>query len=90
MIKNETATTESEPVELRPRTMADGRIDLATVRWTIEHMHDELAQKPQLGRVRNALAIALLELDRAQRDTRAITAEDLGPSRYLPWTTKRT
>lgn len=90
MIKNEAAATESEPVELRPRTMADGHIDLATVRWTIEHMHDELAKRPQLGRVRNALAIALLELDRAQRDTRSITAGDLGPSRYLPWTTKRT
>jgi hypothetical protein len=90
MVKNEATRAENDPVELRPRTVAGGRIDIATVRWTIEQMHDELAGTQELGRVRTALAIALMELDRAQRDSRAIVTDDLGWSRYFPWTTKRT
>lgn len=89
MVKDETATAVGNPVELRPRTVAGGRVDVATVRWTIEHMHEELADAPELGRVRNALAIALMELERAQRENRAIITDDLGWSRYFPWTTKR-
>ena len=88
MAKNPTAV--SEPVELRPRTVADGRIDVASLRWTIEHMHGELEGAADLGRVRNALAIALMELDRADRQRVAIVTDDLGWSRYFPWTTKPT
>ncbi len=89
MVKDATATA-GEPTALRPRTVADGRIDVATLRWTIEHMHGELEGSAELGRVRNALAIALLELDRADRQRVAITSDDLGWSRYFPWTTKPT
>ena len=85
MTKNATAV-ENEPIELRPRTIAGGRIDMAAVRWAIEHMHDELAGTPEMGRVRNALAIALMELDRAQKQSAAIITDDLGWSRYFPWT----
>jgi hypothetical protein len=88
MAKDATATDRG-PVELRPRTQADGRLDVASVRWTIEHMHCELAGTPELGRVRNALAIALMELDRAHRQSSAIITDDLGWSRYFPWTTKQ-
>lgn len=76
---------EAEPIELRPRAGADGRVDIAGVRWTLEHMHDELAGNPELGRVRNALAIALMEIDRAQHNNSALAAHGLGWSRYLPW-----
>jgi hypothetical protein len=76
---------DSGPVELRPRVAADGRVDVAGVRWTIEHMHGELAGKPDLVRVRNALAIALLELDRAEHQAGPLNAHGLGWSRYLPW-----
>lgn len=86
MVKDATATADSGPVELRPRTVAGGRIDVASVRWTIEHMHGELAGAPELGRVRNALAIALMEIDRAQRQSAAVITDDLGWSRYFPWT----
>jgi hypothetical protein len=90
MVKDQSVTAESESVELRPRTVAEGGFDVVSVRWTIEQMHDELAGRSEFGRVRNALAIALMELDRAQRDNRAIITEDLGRSRYFPWTLKRT
>lgn len=80
----------SEPVELRPRTVAGGRIDVASLRWTIERMHGELEGTAELGRVRNALAIALMELDRAERQRVAIVTEDLGRSCYFPWTMKPT
>jgi len=89
MVKNRTATA-SEPVELRPRTVADGRIDVASLRWTIEHMHSELEGTAELGRVRNALAIALMELDRADRQRLTVITDDLGWSRYFPWTAKPT
>ena len=80
----------SEPVELRPRTRAGGRIDAASLRWTIEQMHSELEGTAELGRVRNALAIALMELERAERQRVAIITDDLGWSRYFPWTAKPT
>jgi hypothetical protein len=49
-------------------------------------MHSELAGTPELARVRNALAIALLEVDRAKRLRMAIKGGDLGWSRHFPWT----
>jgi hypothetical protein len=76
---------DSGPIELRPRATPDGRVDVAGVRWTIEHMHGELAEKPELSRVRNALAIALMELDRTEQRDAALSAHGLGWSRYLPW-----
>jgi hypothetical protein len=76
---------ESEPIELRPRATADGRVDVASVRWTIEHMHSELAGNTDLSRVRNALAIAMLELDKVQRQDAVLSAPGLGWSHYLPW-----
>lgn len=76
---------DSGPIELRPRMTADGHVDVASVRWTISHMHGELAGNPELSRVRNALAIALLELDRAEQQNAALGAHGLGWSRYLPW-----
>ena len=85
MVKDARAQA-SEPIELRPRAAVDGRVDLAGVRWTIEHMHGELAETPSLSRVRNALAIALMELDRVQRQGGAVITDDLGWSRYFPWT----
>jgi hypothetical protein len=88
MMKDATAAA-GEPIELRPRTVTDGRIDVATLRWTIEHMHGELEGSAELGRVRNALAIALLELDRADRQRKAIITDDLGRSNYFPWMPKR-
>ncbi len=90
MVKVQSVTEESGPVETAPSAVAGSGIDVVSVRWTIEQMHDELAGSTEFGRVRNALAIALMELDRAQRDTRAIITEDLGRSRYFPWTIKRT
>jgi hypothetical protein len=89
MVKDSTAAADNGPVELRPRTVAGGRTDTAGVRWTLEQMHSELAGTPELGRVRNALAIALMELDRAHRQSTTIITDDLGRSRYFPWTTKR-
>jgi hypothetical protein len=89
MVKNKVAAA-SEPVELRPRAVAGGKIDLANLRWTIEHMHGELEGAPELGRVRNALAIALMELDRAEKQRVAIITDDLGRSRYFPWIMKPT
>jgi hypothetical protein len=86
MVKHATAPTGSTPVELRPRTDADGRTDVASLRWTIEHMYGELAGTPELARVRDALAIALLEIDRAKRLRMAIKGGDLSWSRYFPWT----
>jgi hypothetical protein len=76
---------DSGPIELRPRATADGRVDVAGVRWTIEHIHSELAGNPDLSRVRNALAIAMLELDRVERHDEVLSAHGLGWSRYLPW-----
>ena len=73
------------PIELRPRATRDGRVDAAGVRWTIEHIHDELAGNPELSRVRNALAIALMELDRAGRNDDVLGVHGLSWSRYLPW-----
>ncbi len=75
----------AEPIELRPRTGADGHLDLASVRWTVEHMHGELAASPELARVRNALAIALMEIDRVQQNSGALGAHGTAWSRYLPW-----
>ena len=75
----------AEPIELRPRASADGRVDVAGVRWTVEHMHGELAEIPELSRVRNALAIALLELDRVQQAKSVLGANGAAMSRYLPW-----
>lgn len=72
-------------IELRPRATADGRVDVAGVRWTLEHMHGELAGNIELSRVRNALAIALMEIDRVQQQDTALGAHGLGWSRYLPW-----
>lgn len=72
---------DSGPIELRPRATPDGRVDVAGVRWTIEHMHGELAGKPELSRVRNALAIALMELDRIEQRDAALSAHGLGWSR---------
>jgi hypothetical protein len=89
MVKNGTAAA-SEPVELRPRTVTGGRIDVASLRWTIEHMRGELEGTAELGRVRNALAIALMELDRVERERVAVITDDLGWSRYFPWTSKPT
>ena len=88
MVKNSTAAA-GEPVELRPRSMADGRMDVAGLRRTIGQMHSELEGNQDLGRVRNALAIALMELERADRQRTAIITDDLGRSRYFPWTAKR-
>ena len=88
MVKDATAPNGSAPVELRPRTVVDGRLDIASLRWTIEQMHGELARAPDLARVRDALAIALLEIDRAKRLRMAIKGGDLGWSRYFPWTTR--
>ena len=76
---------ESEPIELRPRATPDGRVDVASVRWTIEHMHSELAGNTDLSRVRNALAIAMLELDKVQRQDAVLSAPGLGWSQYLTW-----
>jgi len=76
---------DSGPIELRPRATPDGRIDIAGLRWTIEHMHGELAGNGELSRVRNALAIALMELERTERQEVALNAHGLGWSRYLPW-----
>jgi len=90
MVKDSMAMADSGPVELRPRAEAGGRVDVATVRRTIAHMHGDLAGTPEMGRVRNALAIALMELERAERQSMAIITDDLGRSRYFPWTTKRT
>jgi len=89
MVKNRVVAA-SEPVELRPRAVAGGRIDLASLRWTIEQMHGELEDTAELGRVRNALAIALLELDRVERERVAVITDDLGWSRYFPWASKPT
>ena len=89
MVKDATAPTDSSPVELRPRTDGDGRLDIASLRWTIEQMHGEIARAPELARVRDALAIALLEIDRAKRIRMAIKGGDLGWSRYFPWTPRR-
>ena len=88
MVKNSTAVA-GEPVELRPRTMADGRMDIAGLRRAIGQMHSELEGNQDLGRVRNALAIALMELERADRQRTAIITDDLGRSRYFPWTINR-
>jgi len=88
MVKNSTAAA-GEPVELRPRTTADGLMDVAGLRRTIGQMHSELEGNQDLGRVRNALAIALMELERADRQRTAIITDDLGRSRYFPWTAKR-
>jgi hypothetical protein len=76
---------DSGPIELRPRATLDGRVDVAGVRWTIAHIHGELAGNPELSRVRNALAIALMELDRTEQCDAALTAHGLGWSRFLPW-----
>lgn len=89
MVKNG-MTAAGEPVRLGPRTVAGGRIDIANLRSTIEQMHGELEGTMDLGRVRNALAIALMELDRVEQQRTAIITEDLGRSRYFPWTIKRT
>ena len=78
-------TNESGPIELRPRAAPDGHVDVAGVRWTIERIHGELAGNPELSRVRNALAIALMELDRPAQQDAALGAHGLGLSRYLPW-----
>lgn len=78
----------SEPIELRPRATSDGRVDIATLRWTIEHMHEELAESSDLARVRNALAIALLEIDRVQHQSMAVTPSGPLRSLYLQWPTK--
>lgn len=78
---------EAETIELRPRALEDGRVDVANVRWTLEHMHNELAGNPELSRVRNALAIALMEIDRVQQTNTALAVHGGGGSRsrYLPW-----
>lgn len=89
MVKDSTAAADRGPVELRPRVDDSGRVDVASLRWTIAHMHGELAGTPELGRVRNALAIALMELERAERQSTAIITDDLGWSRYFPYTSKR-
>jgi len=89
MVKNGMSAA-GEPVELRPRTVAGGRVDAASLRWTIEQMHGELEGTAELGRVRNALAIALMELDRVEQQRVAIITDDLGWSRYFPWTAKPT
>lgn len=88
MVKDVTAPTGNAPVELRPRTAPDGRLDVASLRWTIEQMHGEIAGTPALSRVRDALAIALLEIDRANRLRMAVKGGDLSWSRYFPWTTR--
>jgi len=75
----------ADPIELRPRAHPDGRVDVASVRWTLEHMHNELAGSSDLGRVRNALAIALLEIDRVQKSATAQGIHGPGLSSYLPW-----
>ena len=75
----------ADPIELRPRAHADGRVDVANVRWTLEHMHNELAGNSELGRVRNALAIALLEIDRAQNASTAQAIHGAGWSGHRPF-----
>lgn len=78
----------ADPIELRPRVGPDGGIDVASVRWTVEHMHNELAGDPELARVRNALAIALMEIDRVRHNTAQSIhgpGHGQGLSRYLPW-----
>lgn len=71
-----------------PRTPPQQRIDLATVRETIAYMHDDLAGAPELGRVRNALAMALLEIERAETARRALPA-NVTTARFMPWTQRR-
>jgi hypothetical protein len=76
---------DAEPIELRPRALQDGSVDVASVRWTLEHMHNELAGNAEMARVRNALAIALLEVDRIQQNSAALGDHGAAWSRYLPW-----
>ncbi len=76
---------DAEPIELRPRALQDGRVDVTSVRWTLEHMHNELAGNAEMSRVRNALAIALLEIDRAQQSSTSLGVHGAAWSRYLPW-----
>lgn len=76
---------ESQPIQLRPSATPDGRVDVASVRWTIEHMHTELAGNTDLARVRNALAIALMEIDRAHEKNSVLPAGGPIWSRYLTW-----
>ena len=78
-------TKDSGPIELRPRAAPDGHVDVAGVRWTLEQIHGELAGNTELSRVRNALAIALMDLDRTAQQDAALGAHGLGLSRYLPW-----
>jgi hypothetical protein len=78
-------SNESQPIQLRPNATADGRVDIAGVRWTIEHMRAELAENADLARVRNALAIALLEIDRAQQKNAALGASGPIGSRFQSW-----
>jgi hypothetical protein len=72
-----------EPADLRPHTPIDGGIDSAGLRRTIEHMHTLLAEAPDLDRVRNALAIALLELDSLKAQRAAISRQALGRFRCI-------
>lgn len=73
----------------RPQGRSAPSIDLETVRETLSYMHDDMERAPELARVRNALAMALLEIDRVGAARRTITAGDITRARFLPWPGRR-
>ena len=73
----------------RPQARTTPAIDLATVRETISYMHDDMERAPELARVRNALAMALLEIDRVETSRRTVTAGDVTRARFIPWPGRR-
>lgn len=81
----------SKSVVVPARARADQSlpIDVATVRETLLYMHDDMKRAPELARVRTALAMALMEIDKVDRGRRTIEAADITRARFFPWTGRR-
>lgn len=59
------------------------QIDLSTLRETLLYMHDDMARAPGLEKLRDALALALKEVDAAEAGAHQKPASIIN-ARFLP------
>lgn len=65
------------------------RIDIETLAATLRYIHGDLEGEARLERVRLALAMALVEIDRAEERRRALRPAFFTASRFVPASPKR-
>ena len=60
------------------------RIDLASVRDTLQYIESDLDHAPELQRVADAVRAALAEIDRIELSVGAVNPAEITKARFLP------